>query len=91
MCKYQGYEFGAGSYPDSYCLDGTLHDADSDYLNEEGRPCPICRRDDAIQWWADHWSGGEDSDEECLANATSFIDDIRKNRGITDPNVTVHP
>ena len=27
MCDYQGYEFGAGTYPDSVCIDGRLHDA----------------------------------------------------------------
>ena len=24
MCDYQGYEFGAGSYPDSVCIDAAL-------------------------------------------------------------------
>jgi len=24
MCDYQGYEFGAGSYPDSVCIDARL-------------------------------------------------------------------
>lgn len=92
MCNYKGYEFGAGRYPDSYCLDGVLHDADSDYLNDEGRPCPICRRDDAIKWWVDYWSGTDDAtDEECLANATSLVDDIRLNRGITDSGATEGP
>lgn len=28
MCNYQGYEFGAGRYPDSVCMDGRLLDAD---------------------------------------------------------------
>ena len=50
MCDYQGYEFGAGLYPDSVCIDGFLYDADdcddkgNIYLhkNEEKKPCPKC-------------------------------------------------
>ena len=101
MCNYQGYEFGAGRYPDSYCVDGTLHDADSDYLNDEGRPCPICRRDDAIQWWYAHNENSTSGDVENpdwdaintqhMANAISLVDDIRKNRGIADPALTAKP
>ena len=91
MCDYLGYEFGAGRYPDSYCIDGVLHDADSDYLNDENIPCPICDRDAAIQWWFGRWKGmSEVGDErswdeinaEHLANATILVDDIRKNRGL---------
>lgn len=101
MCNYQGYEFGAGRYPDSYCVDGKLHDADIDYLNDENVPCPICRREDAIQWW---YSRNENSiqghsddpdwdaiNAEHMKNAISLVDDIRKNRGITDPNATEAP
>jgi len=48
MCNYQGYEFGAGSYPDSVCIDGKLYDADD--CDDEGNlyepgediPCPMC-------------------------------------------------
>jgi len=29
MCDYQGYEFGAGHYPDSVCIEGRLFDADA--------------------------------------------------------------
>jgi hypothetical protein len=29
VCDYQGYEFGAGFYPDSICIDGQLFDADN--------------------------------------------------------------
>ena len=91
MCEYHGYEFGAGRYPDSYCIDGKLHDADSDYHNDEDVPCPMCDRDAAIQWWFRRWEGvSEVGDErswdeinaEHLANATSLVDDIRKNRGL---------
>ena len=50
MCDYQGYEFGAGSYPDSVCIKGYLYDADdcdekgSIYLHEdeEHQKCPKC-------------------------------------------------
>ena len=91
MCDYQGYEFGAGRYPDSYCIDGALHDADSDYLNGEFVPCPICARDKAIQWWFERWKGmcevGDERDwdtinAEHLTKATGLVDDIRKNRGL---------
>ncbi|HGP0655562.1 TPA: hypothetical protein ACKP0Q_000749 [Stenotrophomonas maltophilia] len=100
MCNYQGYEFGAGRYPDSYCVDGYLHDADSDYLNDELRCCPICDRAGAIQWWFDYWKDsceeGDDRDfevinEEHMRRATLLVDDIRFNRGITDPNATEIP
>jgi len=93
MCDYQGYEFGAGSYPDSICIDGNLHDADSDYLHDEEVPCPVCRPKDAIEWWARRnaffWDDDEDeSDDEghnrrALESATSLVNDIRANRGLT--------
>ena len=64
MCDYQGYEFGAGSYPDSVCIDGRLLDADNCdgdrnlYDNEEDIPCPMCRQADPSAtgrakpiWW----------------------------------------
>ncbi len=95
MCDYRGYEFGAGRYPDSYCVDGTLHDADSDYANDEHIPCPMCDRDAAIRWWFERW---EDSSEvgderswdvinaEHQARATALVDDIRRNRGVEPPS-----
>lgn len=91
MCDYQGYEFGAGTYPDSYCVNGLLHDADSDYLNDEAIPCPMCDRDAAIQWWFERWKDSSEFDDERdwdvinavhQARAVSLVDDIRKNRGI---------
>lgn len=96
MCDYQGYEFGAGTYPDSYCIDGCLHDADSDYLNAEEVPCPICRREDAIAWWTERNaffvpSGDYNEDEhlrKAAERATSLVDDIRQNRGIEPPAST---
>ena len=97
MCDYQGYEFGAGTYPDSICIDGRLHDADNSpgpgevYLMEEDIPCPICRREDAIKWWFEQWENvslpnderdWEMINAEHLARATNLVDDIRRNRGI---------
>lgn len=88
-CSYQGYEFGAGNYPDSYCLDGTLHDADSDFLSDEDRPCPMCRPLDAIAWWAEQNSAfveGDETEQEtearARAHAISLVTDIRRNRGV---------
>jgi hypothetical protein len=86
MCDYQGYEFGAGLYPDSVCIDGKLYDADhcdnngNLYETECDIPCPICRKDDAIQYWYDVNFEG-DNYEEALRCAKSLVSDIRKNRG----------
>lgn len=100
MCDYQGYEFGAGRYPDSYCVDGLLHDADSDYLSDESIPCPICDRVGAIKWWFGRWEGSCEIDDdrsddvindEHRRRATLLVDDIRNNRGITDPQATAIP
>jgi len=98
MCNYQGYEFGAGRYPDSVCIDGSLHDADACddngniYLNDEDVPCPLCRATDAVDWWTERnalfWDDGEDmADEEghqrrARETATSLVNDIRANRGV---------
>jgi len=77
-CGYQGYEFGAGSYPDSVCVRGRLYDADhcddnhNLYEIDEDIPCPICRPRDAVKWWRRRGN----------ANAKSLVDDIRKNRGL---------
>ena len=98
MCNYQGYEFGAGRYPDSVCIDGRLFDADN--CDEEGSlyepmddiPCPICHRDEAIEYWVERnscFADDEMSDDEvdklARENAISLVDDIRKNRGIEPP------
>ena len=98
MCNYQGFEFGAGRYPDSVCIDGSLHDADACddsgniYLNDEDVPCPLCRATDAVDWWTERnalfWDDGEDmADEEghqrrARETATSLVNDIRANRGV---------
>ena len=100
-CGYQGYEFGAGTYPDSVCIDGFLHDADhcdndgNIYLNDEAIPCPMCDREAAIQWWFERnalsWEDSEDEDDDeghnrrALEAATSLVDDIRRNRGVEPP------
>ncbi len=98
MCDYQGYEFGAGRYPDSLCIDGRLFDADncddggSLYEPMEYIPCPICHRGDAIEYWternsffADEEMSDDEVDKLARENAISLVDDIRKNRGIEPP------
>lgn len=87
-CDYQGYEFGAGSYPDSICIDGKLYDADdcddSDlsllYEPMEDIPCPMCREEDAIEYWADRFGRSDDDEAKALVGAKSLVADIRKNR-----------
>ena len=104
MCNYQGFEFGAGRYPDSVCIDGSLHDADACddsgniYLNDEDVPCPLCRATDAVDWWTERnalfWDDGEDmADEEghqrrARETATSLVNDIRANRGVEPATTT---
>lgn len=101
MCNYQGYEFGAGTYPDSVCIDGSLHDADHCddnghiYLNDEDVPCPMCRPSEAVKWWAERnamfWEDGEDENDESGHNerarstALNLVTEIRANRGVTEP------
>ncbi|HXD38851.1 MAG TPA: hypothetical protein VN624_19510 [Rhodanobacter sp.] len=97
MCDYQGYQFGAGRYPDSVCIDGKLHDADhcdgqgNIYLNEEDIPCPICRPQEAIAWWFEQWKDmsevGDDREWDAInaehqQRAVSLVNDIRANRGL---------
>ena len=58
MCNYQGFEFGAGAYPDSDCVDGYLYDADSwdgngysiPASDEEKIPCPKCNTVEYKEW-----------------------------------------
>ena len=86
-CGYQGYEFGAGSYPDSICVDGRLFDADNCdnkgnlYEPTEDIPCPMCREKEAVKYWAErnHLSGTL-TRKQALINAKSLVADIRKNR-----------
>ena len=66
MCDYQGYEFGAGHYPDSVCIEGRLFDADACdgdgnlYDNEEDIPCPMCRPTESVSYWAERNRFGGD-------------------------------
>lgn len=54
-CGYQGYEFGAGRYPDSQCFGGRLYDMDDcdgeGMIYEPGEyvPCPMCDPKGAIR------------------------------------------
>lgn len=94
-CGYQGYEFGAGRYPDSLCIGGRLFDADACdgdgnlFDPMEDIPCPMCHPAEAIAWWADRnycFMDGDESDEEVRRraheNAISLVTDIRRNRGV---------
>jgi hypothetical protein len=94
MCDYQGYEFGAGSYPDSVCIEGKLYDADNCdndsnlYDHGEDIPCPICRPDAAIEYWFDQNNTfitdgltDEENEAEAMRCAVSLVNDIRSNRG----------
>jgi hypothetical protein len=95
-CGYQGYEFGAGSYPDSQCFGGRLYDMDKcdggmifepmDYI-----PCPMCRPKESIaRYKQDNLlvmpfrnSRGEPkgySKRNAARMARSLVRDIRKNR-----------
>lgn len=87
-CGYQGYEFGAGRYPDSICVDGRLFDADhcddSGGLYEpmEDIPCPMCREADAIRYWTERNRIGGTSQRSARKAAVSLVADIRANRGL---------
>ena len=95
MCDYQGYEFGAGTYPDSICIDGRLHDADhcdpkgNVFLKDEDIPCPVCRPQEAIAWWTERNNffiedGVTEAENLAKArtSAISLVNDIRANRGL---------
>lgn len=85
-CGYQGYEFGAGSYPDSICFGGRLWDADNCdgngnyYEPTDEIPCPICHPIKAIRYWEDRFSLGGESRERATKSARSLVQDIRNNR-----------
>lgn len=86
-CSYQGYEFGAGTYPDSICIEGRLYDADD--CDDQGRlyeqaediPCPICRPADAIDYWTHRNSLSGAPRHKARAAAKSLVKDILDNRG----------
>lgn len=88
MCDYQGYEFGAGSYPDSVCVDGQLYDADDCdnngnlYEPAEEIPCPVCRRAEAIDWWTERNRCSGTTKKQAAKAARSLVTDIRQNRGL---------
>lgn len=85
-CGYQGYEFGAGSYPDSQCFGGRLYDMDNcdepGTVNEPSEyiPCPICHRGNAIAYWAQRNLNGGQKRADARKSAISLVDDIRRNR-----------
>jgi hypothetical protein len=87
-CGYQGYEFGAGSYPDSLCCGGKLYDADDCdddknlYQPTEHIPCPICHRNKAMAYWADRNRLSGVGVAEAQIAARSLVRDIRRNRGV---------
>lgn len=87
-CNYQGYEFGAGRYPDSVCIDGRLYDADACdddgnlYEPVEDIPCPMCHPRKAIQYWTDQNRYSGLSARRAADAAKSLVADIRKNRGV---------
>lgn len=89
MCDYQGYEFGAGRYQDSVCIDGRLFDADNcdDYGNLYEPmldiPCPMCNPVGCVEYWFEQNQGHDDDDKGSLRAALSLVNDIRKNRGVT--------
>lgn len=87
-CDYQGYEFGAGNYPDSVCVDGFLFDADNCdsggnlYDPMEEIPCPICQRAEAIHWWTERNRSLGVTVAAARKAARSLVRDIRQKRGL---------
>ncbi len=85
-CGYQGYEFGAGRYPDSICFGGRLYDADdcdgqgNYYEPPEEIPCPMCNRRGAIDYWTERNSFDGTGKAVARKAAKSLVDDIRRNR-----------
>ena len=86
-CGYQGYEYGAGTYPDSICVDGRLFDADDCddnlrlYEPIEHIPCPVCNPADAIDYWTERNQRTGTSRSAARRAAKSLVTDILKNRG----------
>ena len=88
MCNYQGYEFGAGSYPDSVCVDGKLRDADD--CDEDGNiyepcediPCPMCDPKGAVGYWTERNQNSGGSRRNAAKTARLLVADIRANRGV---------
>jgi hypothetical protein len=84
-CGYQGYEFGA-AYPDSQCFGGKLYDMDNcdgnGMIYEPGEyiPCPMCREQDAINYWAERNQLGGAQKRIAHKAAMQLVADIRQNR-----------
>lgn len=87
-CGYQGYEFGAGTYPDSTCIDGQLYDADACdnhgnlYEPTEHVPCPMCDRAGAVRYWTGRNQAGGTPQKEAAKAARALVRDIRQRRGL---------
>lgn len=83
-CGYQGYEFGAGSYPDSQCFGGRLYDMDNCdepgtvYEPSEYIPCPICHPRKAVEYWTGRFQ--ELPKRQAIKSAKALVADIRNNR-----------
>lgn len=89
-CGYQGYEFGAGSYPDSVCCGGQLFDADNCdadgnlYEPLEHIPCPICCESEAVDYWTERHQLNGTSRRNARRSAKALVADIRMKRGVED-------
>jgi hypothetical protein len=59
-CSFDGPWFGAG-YPDAYCVDGYLHDADADgYIPSDAtNPCPRCNTKTYLEYAFEEANGTE--------------------------------
>lgn len=85
-CGYQGYEFGAGGYPDSECFGGRLYDMDncdsSGLIYEpcEYIPCPMCHPRLAVDYWEQRNRSSGLARKNSRENAKLLIADIRRNR-----------
>lgn len=79
-CGYQGFEFGAASYPDSLCCGGRLYDIDECESDEptEDFPCPICREREAFEYWFDRFTLGGEEPTSAWESAENVMASIRK-------------
>jgi hypothetical protein len=89
-CGYQGYEYGARTYPDSICFGGRLYDADACddkgnlYEPPEDIPCPMCDPKGAVEYWTQRNQNRGGSQRAARNAARSMVKDIRKNRGVVE-------
>lgn len=94
-CGYLGYEFGAGSYPDSLCRGGKLYDVEN--LDNDGClldpmediPCPMCREQDAVECWRHQFELGGESSADARLSAHSLVDSFRNKRDIINRRGTI--